>query len=129
MNKLSIENLGMYISQKGNKTFRYKVTGTPDALEAYQQAQGDYYRVDEETGNVLWFTTRYAGEKGTLVVSDSGKIYADMTEFNKIASLTEQFGGELGKEIARQAVERLLKGSTTTIQIVKKTIDTGGLDS
>ena len=123
MNKLSATCIGHYISQKGNKTFRYKVTGTPESLQAYQDAQGEYYRVDEETGNVLWFTTRYAGERCALVVNSNGKIYADMTEFNKIASLTEQFGGVLGQEIARQAVSRLMGGASVSAgEQVKETV-------
>ncbi len=108
MNKLKGECLGMYVSRNGNETFRYKVTGSPDALSAYEEAQGEYYTVDDATGNVLWFTTRYAGENATIVVTDAGKIYADMSEFAKQASLAKQFGGNLGQELARSAAEKLI---------------------
>ena len=107
----------------GNTVFVYKVTGSPEQLNAYEEAQGERYRVDEETGHVLWFTTRYAGDKVDILINtDNGKIYADMTEFNKVASLTEQFGGEMGKEIARQAVDRLFgKKSSTPEPELKRT--------
>lgn len=111
MNKLTIECLGMYVSRNGNDTFRYKVSGSPDALSAYEQAQGQYYTVDDVTGDVLWFTTRYAGEKAILVVTDAGKIYPDMSTYAKQASLAKQFGGNLGQELAKSAVAKLI-GST-----------------
>jgi len=75
MNKLSAECIGNYVSKNGNVVFRYKVTGSAEAMSAYEDAQGEYYTVDDATGNVLWFTTRFAGDKATLVVTDAGKIY------------------------------------------------------
>jgi hypothetical protein len=131
MNKLKGECLGMYVSRNGNETFRYKVTGSPEALTAYEEAQGEYYTVDDATGNVLWFTTRYAGETATIVVTDAGKIYADMSEFAKQASLAKQFGGNLGQELARSAAEKLLgkpvANSTPAQQPAEKKQDGGAL--
>lgn len=108
MNKLKAVCLGMYISRNGNETFRYKVTGSPEAMVAYEEAQGEYYTVDETTGNALWFTTRFAGDIADLIVSNSGKIYADMSNYAKQASLAKQFGGNLGQELARAAAEKLV---------------------
>lgn len=113
MNKLTAECLGMYISRNGNETFRYKVSGSPDAMAAYEDAQGEYYTVDDATGNVLWFTTRFCGDKATLIVSDKGKIYPDMTQFAKTASLAKQFGGNLGQELAKAAAAKLIGGGST----------------
>lgn len=114
MNKLKIEYISMYVNERGNEVYRYKVSGSPDAMLAYEEAQGDYYRVDEESGNVLWFTSRYVGEQATLIVNpDNNKIYPDMSEFKKVASLSSQFGGQLGAEIAKQAVSKLLGKSTS----------------
>jgi len=109
MKKLTATLIGQYVNKKGNDVFRYKVTGSPDAMEAYESVQGDYHREDEETGNVLWFSSRFCGDTATLVVNeDTSKVYADMSEFKKIASLSSQFGGALGQEIARQGVSKLL---------------------
>ena len=107
MNKLTAECIGNYVSRNGNVVFRYKVTGSTEAMSAYEDAQGEYYTVDDATGNVLWFTTRFAGDKATLVVTDAGKIYADMSEFHKQASLAKQFGGNLGAELARIGASKL----------------------
>lgn len=130
MNKLTAECLGMYISRNGNETFRYKVSGSPDALAAYEDAQGQYYTVDDATGNVLWFTTRFCGDKATLIVSDKGKIYPDMTQFAKTASLAKQFGGNLGQELARAAASKLIGGgstASTTPEESKQPQDNGSL--
>ena len=99
--------------ETGNNVFVYSVKGSDDAMQAYEEARGEFHRVDEKTGDVLWFNSRFCGDDVKLVVNgDNGKVYADMTEFNKIQSLTEQFGGVLGQEIARQAVSRLFGKAT-----------------
>lgn len=124
MNKAKFEFLSMYVNAKGNDVFRYKVTGSPEAMQAYEEAQGDYYRVDEETGNVLYFSSRFIGETGTLIInSENNKIYADMSEFKKVASLSSQFGGQLGAEIAKQAVGRLL-GKSNPASVATKEAQT-----
>lgn len=122
MNKLTAECIGNYVSRNGNVTFRYKVTGPAEAMQAYEDAQGDYYTVDDATGNVLWFTTRFCGDKATLVVSDKGKVYADMTEFHKQASLAKQFGGNLGQELARAAATKLV-GKQAEVPVEGEKID------
>lgn len=81
-----------YTSQKGNKTFVYTVSGTPEQMEAYKKSKGDFYREDEKTKEPLFFTTRYFGEKGSLVVTSKGEFVADTTEIDKLASLSDQFG-------------------------------------
>ena len=124
MNKLKIEYISMYVNERGNEVYRYKVSGSPDAMLAYEEAQGDYYRVDEKSGNVLWFTSRYVGEQATLIVNpDNNKIYADMSEFKKVASLSSQFGGQLGAEIAKQAVSKLL-GRSNAASVANKEAQT-----
>ena len=131
---LKITFAGSYISKNGNDVFRYHVTGKPDALSAYEDAQGDNYRVDDE-GNVLWFTTRFAGDTGTLVVNgDTGRIYADMSEFRKQASLAKQFGGNLGDQIAAAAVGKLFgkaiepnQAANTPKQVSQSPSGIGGL--
>lgn len=109
---LKITCIGSYTSKNGNDVFRYKVTGKPESLAIFESVQGDNYRVDEATGNILWFTTRFAGDDATLVVnSDTGKCYADMSEYRKQASLAKQFGGNLGDQIAKSAVGKLFRNA------------------
>lgn len=99
-----------YKSKNGNRTFVYTVTGSNAEMEAYKEAQGEYYREDEKTGNPLWFTTKCIGKAGTLLITDNGNIVPDMSEFDEAASLAQQYGGNLGEMLAREAAQRLLGG-------------------
>jgi len=96
-----------YRSQKGNTVFVYSVTGSESQIEAYKAAQGDNYRETDE-GVALWFTTRCIGERGTLIITDKGKVLPDMSAFEQAASMAKQFGGNFGAELARASVAKLL---------------------
>jgi len=94
---------------KNGKTytvFVYAVSGTPEQLAKYKALQGDNHRADED-GTPLWFSTRFVGETGALVMNDKG-VYADMSEFDAAASLADQYGGNLGQELARAAAGKLM---------------------
>ena len=101
-----------YKSKNGNRTFVYTVTGSNAEMEDYREAQGEYYREDEKTNQALWFTTKCIGKAGTLLITDNGNIVPDMSEFDEAASLAEQYGGNLGEMLAREAAQRLLGGRT-----------------
>lgn len=99
-----------YMSKNGNRTFTYAVTGSNAEMEAYKEAQGEYYTEDRKTQEVLWFTTKCIGKTGTLLITDKGNIVPDMSEFDEAASLAQQYGGNLGEMLAREAAQRLLGG-------------------
>ena len=101
-----------YKSKNGNRTFVYTVTGSNAEMEDYREAQGEYYREDEKTNQALWFTTKCIGKAGTLLITDNGNIVPDMSEFDEAASLAQQYGGNLGEMLAREAAQRLLGGRT-----------------
>lgn len=92
----------------GTPVFVYSVTGTATELTAYEQAQGEYYREDTKTGKPLWFTTRCIGDNGKLIITSNDKVVADMSEFDKSASIAAQYGGNLGQMLASQAASALL---------------------
>ena len=96
-----------YRSKNGNVTFVYKVTGKASELEQYKAIQGDFYRESEE-GDALWFTTKCIGDTGTLIITTNGKVVPDMSAFDRANSLAEQYGGNLGQELARGAAQALL---------------------
>lgn len=102
-----------YKSGKGNTVFVYSVSGTSEQLEAFAKAQGDFHRVDEKTGENLWFTTRCIGNSGTLIITTNGKVVPDMSAFDQAASLAKQYGGNLGDQLAKAAAEQLLGGNKT----------------
>jgi hypothetical protein len=108
---LRIKLHGSYRSKQGNVTFRYAVTGTPAELAAYKAAQGDFYREDPVVGP-LWFTTRFAGPDGKLIITQNNKVVADMSAFDAANSLATQYGGNFGQEIAKGMVASLLGNST-----------------
>ena len=107
---LSVKLQRSYMSKNGNRTFTYSVTGSNAEMEAYREAQGEYYTEDKKTQQVLWFTTRCIGKTGTLIITDKGNIVPDMSEFDEAASLAQQYGGNLGEMLAREAAQRLLGG-------------------
>jgi len=76
----------------GTKVFRFTVTGSEKELQAFEEAQGDNYRLDETSGKPLWFSTRYIGDNVSLIITNNGNVVADDTELSKMQSLVEQFG-------------------------------------
>ena len=107
---LSVQMQRSYKSKNGNRTFVYTVSGKPSDIEAYKEAQGEFYREDDKTNNPLWFTTKCIGKTGTLIITDNGNIVPDMSEYDEAASLAEQYGGNLGEMLAREAAQRLVGG-------------------
>ena len=128
---LSVQMQRSYKSKNGNRTFVYTVSGKPSDIEAYREAQGEFYREDDKTNNPLWFTTRCIGKTGTLIITDNGNIVPDMSEFDEAASLAAQYGGNLGEMLAREAAQRLLGGrrlSSTSSAPAKDTDDNSDED-
>ena len=128
---LSVQMQRSYKSKNGNRTFVYTVSGKPSDIEAYKEAQGEFYREDDKTNNPLWFTTKCIGKTGTLIITDNGNIVPDMSEYDEAASLAEQYGGNLGEMLAREAAQRLLGGrrsSSTSSSPAKDTDDNSDED-
>mgnify|MGYP003658291339 CR=1 FL=1 len=107
---LKVKLVRDYVSQNGNATFVYEVTGDKESLASYKKIQGKYYREDKDTNAVLWFTTRCIGDDGELIITSKGNVVPNMSEFRKAQSLTEQAGGNFGDALAKASVERLLGG-------------------
>lgn len=100
--------------ETGNLVFVYKVQGTQSEIESYKLSQGTNLRSDDD-GNPLWFTSNFAGDSAPLIITAKGKAVVDMSEYDKLNSLVGQFEGTaFGAELAKQAVEKLLGGKSTT---------------
>jgi len=110
---MKIKFLRSYRSKNGNTTFVYIVSGSNDQLAEFKEIQGDYFR-ESDDGKALWFTTRYCGDSVSLVLTggDNPRYIPDMSAFEKAASLSKQFGGDLGQELAKQAAADLLGGNS-----------------
>lgn len=96
-----------YRSPKGNPVFVYSVSGSESDLAAYEEAQGEYFRKDDN-GNPLWFTTRCVGDNGSLIITTKGNIVPDMSKFDQAASLAAQYGGNFGEALANATVASIL---------------------
>jgi hypothetical protein len=108
---LKVKCIRTYRSKNGNATFVYSVEGSKEDMASFKKAQGSYYREDEDK-NPLWFTTRYIGEDGTLLITTNGNIVPDMSEFDKQASLVAQYGGNFGDVLAKDGVNKLKGGKS-----------------
>lgn len=105
---LTVKMQRSYKSKNGNRTFVYAVSGKQSDLDAFKEAQGEFYREDDQTGQPLWFTTRCIGKTGELLITNNGNVVPDMSAFDEAASLAEQYGGNLGEQLAKEAAQRLL---------------------
>ena len=114
-----------YTSAKGNTVFVYAVSGSESEMAAYKTAQGDNYR--EEDGTPLWFTTRFVGDAGSLVITSKGKVIADLSEYKKAESLVKQFGGNFGQELAKQKIAQLMGGLNNATTPANVSADPAGL--
>lgn len=109
--------LSQYTSAKGNTVNRYAVKGTAAELKAYEAAQGDNFRKDAKTGDAIFFSTNYVGESVTLVITEKGKVIADMSEYRKAESLVKQFGGNFGEALAKAKVAQLMGTTGLSVEI------------
>lgn len=108
MATLKAKCLRNHINKNGHKVFTYEVTGTPEQLAAYKAIQGEYHRTDLITGRDLFFTTKYFGDSGNLIITTNNRVIPDTSEFDKLASLASQYGGNLGQALANAGAAKLL---------------------
>lgn len=76
--------------KNGNPVFVFRVSGSATELEAYRDSAGSNLREDE-AGNPLFFTTRYAGETINLVKTASGSYIADTSAFAQAEGMLGNF--------------------------------------
>ena len=110
-NTVNVTFLRQYSANKNGKrvtVFVYKVTGTPELTAKYKEIQGKFFRPDTETGEPLYFTKMYMGDKGTLILTDSGKVVPDMSKYEQAASLCDQFDGVFGQTLAQRLVSDIM---------------------
>lgn len=80
-----------YISKNGNRTYRYLVTGSPEAIAKYKELQGDKLVTDEATGAPMHFSTRFYGNSGTMNFNQAGdKVYVDTSTRDKQLAILKE---------------------------------------
>jgi len=77
--KLTATLHGFYV-KNGRNVYRYLVNGTPEAIQAYTEAQGTNFRThqgeddDKLNGTPLYFSTRPEGKSVELEITPNGKV-------------------------------------------------------
>jgi|Laugrespbdmm15sd_2_1035082.scaffolds.fasta_scaffold20828_5 hypothetical protein len=92
--------------------FRYSVTGTPEEMKAYADAKGKNNRVDDKTGQTLFFSTKYVGDNVDLLILANGDVIIDTSELRKAEAVVKSMGGDLGKAIAEETARRFMNGNS-----------------
>jgi len=90
------------ITGKAFPVFRFKVSGSTEELQQFETAQGDNYRIDEDTQEPLWFTTRYISDNVELIITDNNRVIADDSELSKLQSLVETYGESVARLMLMQ---------------------------
>lgn len=98
---LQAKSNGSYRSSKGNIVFRYLVSGSKSELAAYATAQGEHFRVDEETKKPVFFTTTFVADNVDLMITRKGRVIVDTSVQDKMQALA---GGQAGVQAAFAAL-------------------------
>lgn len=117
-NLLNAKFVRQYRNSKGTLMFTYKVTGSAEALAEYEKVQGDHFRRDKVTNDVLFFTSRCFGTAGQLIITKNDKVIPDMSEFDMADNIAQQYGGSLGNSIANAMSVNLLAKMSGKIKSV-----------
>jgi len=91
----------------GNVVFVFNVTGNEADLAKFKEAQGEFYREDDEK-KPLYFTTNYIGDKIDLIITKNNKVMVDDSQIQKAKSLSNSLGGNLGQAIAEVQAKQIL---------------------
>jgi len=110
--------VGQYRSSKtGNLVFKYDVIGKE--VSDYEASKGSNVRHNDDTGNPLFFTTRYSGDNISFIKTNpevgEGEWIVDTSEMDKLTSLA-QSNPMLKEEIAKHMLAQILKASTPSTQ-------------
>jgi hypothetical protein len=94
--------------------FVYAVTGSKEDMAQYKKIQGEFYRVDDKTGAVLYNTGRaFIGSVGKLGFKfDGSGVFQDNSEISQLKSIAEQHGANFGELLLKAKIDQMLGGNT-----------------
>lgn len=109
-------------NKHGEKTtmFVYRVTGTPEALAAFESAQGEFYRTDAD-GTPVWITPKGHGDNVDLIVLEAteerpARVIVDRSALAMAISLMEQYKGTaIEAALAAQIVGSITSAATKAV--------------
>jgi hypothetical protein len=129
----SIQFLRDYASKKhqGERTSVYVVTGKD--MSAYEEAQGSYLVIDEETGKHLWFSNRFVGNLGELIVTKENKIFPNMDWLQKIKASAKLLFGKDGDMqmlyISKESEKHMSAGQPYKLSKTTETVEEDATES
>jgi hypothetical protein len=104
MKNIKVIFLRKYTTGKGKPQFIYTlVNPTPEQLASFKAWKGEFYRVDEKTGQTLFFSSRFVGPKTELLLTENGKWVIDDTALVQLASLTQAYGIDVASRVMGSA--------------------------
>jgi len=124
--KVNIEYLSKYKKASANgatTVFVYGISGSESAIEAYKKSCEDAgfpAKVDDESGKLMYFSTRYHNAKNQLTISGfSGKTFVEDNTSDIMNSVLEQQTNAdvrtaLAGEIAKNLLANALGGGTSS---------------
>jgi len=124
---MKVNYLRSYKNKKGHTVFVYGVTGSEQQLASYKEAQGEFYREDDDS-KPIWFSSKFVGDNAKLIITSNGKVVADTSEFDKAASMVAQYGGNLGESLANAYAAKLMGHPVETQAPVTQPDPTDKLD-
>jgi len=131
---------GVLVSQYKSKNtgadvFVYRVSGTEEALDTFEDAKAEHFRTDDE-GHPIFHTTTYVADSITIIVSENNEgeynVYPDSSELQKKQALVKAMGGDLGKAIAEETARQMVgnRGNQNNVAVkAMKAVDEGTEDN
>jgi hypothetical protein len=117
--------LKQYRSKKsGRLVFVYELKGTQEEFESYEESKGSYAKYSDETGNPLYFTTRFAGKSVNMLQKENGDWFIDTSIMDQAKSLAEE-NPFMQEAIANRMMDQLfgnmpVNTSTPAPKVVKE---------
>lgn len=112
---IRLHNGGTFRNKSGKISFRYAVSGSAEALEAFKEARGEFYSEDEN-GVALFYSQQFLGKTGSIAVTDNGKIVTGSNDLAMLNSLAEQYPALANSKDGLAMLKSMMGGSDDTAQ-------------
>ena len=109
---IRLHNGGTFRNKSGKISFRYAVSGSAEALEAFKEARGEFYSEDEN-GVALFYSQQFLGKTGSIAVTDNGKIVTGSNDLAMLNSLAEQYPALASSPGGLAVLKSMMGGSDT----------------
>ena len=89
----------------GSIVFVYKVKGAEAEVNNYLETKKDFIKsIKQEDGQINFFSTRFVGQAGELMLTSKNEWVLDTTEADQLHNLTAQYGYDIAKDMMKKTV-------------------------